>query len=412
MRFPQDNRRGGPARSRGGASHGVPGARASADIEAHDSPPPAHMQSQETKAVPPSTLSAAEPAAHVELTRRAHLILGWFLEVNHCARCFLFPRNYEERELVATGGMSSIYRLRDRRLNRSLAMKVAHVKVMQDMAEMSTDHLRRLCRFLEEAQIHAQLEHPGIVPLYDLGLDEEGHPFFTMRFVEGANFETVIQDLHAGGGRWTRRIALRALVQACKPIAYAHSRGVVHRDLKPSNLMVGPFGEAFVMDWGLACAQGPGQRPSGVRDCGCETKGDSSDMYHTPPGTVVGTPMYMAPEQAFAEPSGPAADIYSFGATLYYLLSGRQPYDDAVPLKTHAVMSDLMDHGPRTLETIRPELPPELVAICRRAMERDVSKRYSDVLALSDDLTSYLELGRIPAGRAALVSSMPDMDAP
>lgn len=353
------------------------------------------------------TPCAAESPPRVELTKRASLFLGWFLEMSHCARCSLYPQNYEERELVATGGMSSIYRLRDRRLNRSLAMKVAHVKVMQDMAEMSTDHLRYLCRFLEEAQIHAQLEHPGIVPLYDLGLDKEGHPFFTMRFVEGVNFETVIQGLHAGSGRWTQRSLLRALVQACKPIAYAHSRGVVHRDLKPSNIMVGPFGEVLVMDWGLACAEGPGfRRLPGVRGCGCESNGDSCDLYRTPPGSVVGTPMYMAPEQARAEPPGPAGDIYSLGAILYYLLTGRQPYDDTVPLKVRAVMLELMEHSPRPIETIRPELPPELVATCRRAMERDISKRHPDVLTLSDDLTSYLERGRIPAGRAALASSI------
>lgn len=408
MSFHQGNRkRSRLARSRGCDGHDVLDAEASEGIAAPGLPLSTPMQPQGKKAFIFCTQFAAESMPRVELTKRANLFLDWFKELSHCAHCSLCPRNYDERKLVATGSMSSIYSLRDRRLNRSLAMKVAHVRVVQDMAEMSTDELRCLCRFLQEAQIHAQLEHPGVVPLYDLGIDKEGHPFFTMRFVEGVTFETIIKSLHGGGDRWTQRSALRALVQACKPLAYAHSRGVVHRDIKPSNLMVGPFGEVLVMDWGLACAGGPRfQQLPGVCGCVCKSVEDSPNLYHTPRGTVLGTPMYMAPEQACAQPSGRAADIYSLGASLYYLLSGRQCYDDTVPLQTSAVLQELMDHCPRPIETIRPELQPELVAICRRAMERDVSQRYPDVLALSDDLTSYLEQERIAASRPALASSI------
>ena len=171
---------------------------------------------------------------------------------------------YELREEIGRGGMGAVYEVWDTDLRRSLAMKV----ILGDTgSQLGTTAAKdeALVRFLEEAQVSAQLDHPGVVPVHELGVDSEGRVYFTMRFVKGRNLREIIADVHAGREGWTLTRALGAIVKVCETMAFAHAKGVVHRDLKPANVMVGRYGEVYVMDWGLASAKGRERYAADIR---------------------------------------------------------------------------------------------------------------------------------------------------
>src|SRR5262245_30873177 len=157
---------------------------------------------------------------------------------------------YQKRGEVARGGMGMIQKVWDEDLRRELAMKV----VLGESGPASTREIspKTLGRFLEEAQVTGQLDHPGIVPVHELGLDDQGGVFFTMRLVKGRTLRDVFDELAKGEQGWTQTRVLGLLLKVCEALSYAHAKGVIHRDLKPANVMVGKFGEVFVMDWGLA----------------------------------------------------------------------------------------------------------------------------------------------------------------
>ena len=185
-----------------------------------------------------------------------------------------------------------------------------------------------------EAEITGRLEHPGIVPVYGLGTYDDGRPFYAMRFIRGDNLKAAIEQFHKdrepGRDPGERTLALRKLLRrfldVCNAIAYAHSRGVLHRDLKPGNIMLGKYGETLVVDWGLAKTVGRPER-AGDGDAGANARGppSGSDVQPTEIGSRLGTPAYMSPEQAAGrlDELGPASDVYSLGATLYCLLTGK-----------------------------------------------------------------------------------------
>lgn len=311
---------------------------------------------------------------------------------------------YEDHGLIGTGGMGEVRRVLDRDLNRLMAMKI----IRADLLSRPT----ALARFIEEAQTNAQLEHPGIVPLHELGQLPDGRFYFTMKEVRGRTLKAVIQEVHAAspGERWqaapsgwTFRRLIDAFHKVCEAVAYAHSRGVVHRDLKPSNVMVGRFGEVMVMDWGLARILGSLRPPELER-------------------SVSGTPSYMPPEQARGETDrlGPTADVYALGALLYEILSGRPPYEGpdafsvlgqvlAGPPRPPGRLGHRLPEGPTltasfpvTLESDETTLPPsdplpgppypnELREICLKAMARDPLERYPEGAALASALEAFLE---------------------
>ena len=195
-------------------------------------------------------------------------------------------------------------------------------------------------RFVVEAEITGRLEHPGIVPVYGLGTYDDGRPFYAMRFIRGDNLKSAIEQFHraeakaaalANGPLALLKLSRRFL-DVCNAIDYAHSRGVLHRDLKPGNIMLGKFGETLVVDWGLAKSVGrPEAVPaSATLDDRTLVPQSGSDLRGTELGARLGTPAYMSPEQAAGriDALGPASDVYSLGATLYCLLTGRAPFND------------------------------------------------------------------------------------
>ncbi len=312
---------------------------------------------------------------------------------------------------IARGGMGAILEVWDEDLRRQLAMKVALSRTGEGTtANVKELDPRILSRFLEEAQVTGQLDHPGVVPVHELGLDENGHVFFTMRLVRGRDLGkifTLVADELEG---WSVTRALGVMLKVCEAMAYAHSKGVIHRDLKPANVMVGRFGEVYVMDWGLARVQGHEDRhdlriaeESGdaaaaeapvATDRREDASGASDAELYTMDGDVIGTPSYMAIEQARGQLDRLDArtDVYAAGAMLYRLLGGTAPY---VPrgerLGASHVLVLLLEGPPKPLEELAPDVPGELVAICEKAMAREPDDRYGDMLALADDLRAYLE---------------------
>jgi formylglycine-generating enzyme required for sulfatase activity/serine/threonine protein kinase len=307
-------------------------------------------------------------------------------------------KRYRMQGEIAHGGMGAILRAWDEDLRRPIAMKVALGKASRDGPNGDAlEDRSRLARFLEEAQVTGQLEHPGVVPVHELGLDDEGRVYFTMKLVEGRHFGEVLDLVGQGQEDWTQTRALGVIQKVCDAMAYAHSRGVVHRDLKPANVMVGRFGEVYVMDWGLARILGEGQdgqaRVESEREAAREL--DPSSPLHTRQGAVMGTLAYMPPEQALGriEEIGPAADVYAVGSMLYHLLAGHPPYIAPGTKPTDVDVWLRVKAGPPTgLSAEAREAPAELVAICERAMARDAKHRYASMAALAEDLTAFVEV--------------------
>jgi formylglycine-generating enzyme required for sulfatase activity/serine/threonine protein kinase len=317
---------------------------------------------------------------------------------------------YRVQGEVARGGMGKILRVRDEDLHRDLAMKVI---LQRSDAYSSSGSIgiepRMLTRFLEEAQVTGQLDHPGIVPVHEMGLDAEGCVYFTMRLVAGRDLEKIFALVAEEKEGWTRTRAVGAILKVCEAVAYAHDKGVIHRDLKPANIMVGRFGEVYVMDWGLARVMGRPER----RDVRLRAKEAASTAVHsnlmsarmvgtdsalvTMDGDVVGTPAYMSPEQARGEihAIGPLTDVYAVGAILYHLLAGHPPYvppgGTTDPIE---IWRRVREGPPEPVRKRAPTAHPELAAICAKAMARSMEERYPTMFALAEDVQAYLE-GRV-----------------
>jgi hypothetical protein len=279
-------------------------------------------------------------------------------------------KRYELREAIGRGGMGEVRRAYDRPLDRELAMKLC---VPRGAARSD------LRRFLHEARLTARLEHPGIVPTHDLGVDPQGRVYFTMPLVRGRTLAEVLRSAREAEGSWSRERALEVLLKVCDAVAYAHAEGVVHRDLKPANVMLGRFGEVYVMDWGLALDL---RESSAGAVAGSSARG------------VVGTPDYMAPEQASGDPGavGSAADVYSLGAILYELLSGLRPYEGRA--STDDLLEVLRREPPAPIEDLARDAPADLLAICRKAMARDPAQRYPRIDGMAADLRAFVD-GRV-----------------
>jgi WD40 repeat protein len=270
----------------------------------------------------------------------------------------LNERRYAIEVERGRGGEGRVLEATDRLLGRRVALK-----------ELQADrHPSGMARFIREALITARLQHPAIVPIYDLGVRASGQACYSMRLVPGST----LGDAIAAARTMEERLALLPHVQAvADAVAYSHQQGIIHRDLKPANVLVGPFGETVVIDWGLAKdlrggAHGPAAPP-------LESDAVAGELTHT--GAVLGTPGYMAPEQARGEEVDERADVFALGAVLYHLLAGKPP-----PRTT--------DRTP-AVEEVDPEAPLDLRAIVAKAMAPDLDDRYATAQELAVDLKRF-----------------------
>jgi serine/threonine protein kinase len=291
---------------------------------------------------------------------------------------------YSLVRLHARGGLGRVWLARDPVLGRTVALK-------EILPERADDPAQRAC-FLAEARVTGQLEHPSIVPVYELcRRPEDGRPFYTMRMVRGRTLSAAVRQHHARKeGSWGGNLGLSGLLNAfvavCNAIAYAHSRGVIHRDLKGQNIVLGDYGEVIVLDWGLAKLIG---YPEGDRVEPTVMLDPEGDAALTLQGQAVGTPGYMAPEQADGRQDlvGPATDIYGLGAVLYEILTGRPPYESCSPPEA---VRQVRQRDPIPPRRVRSAKPAALEAICLKALARRPEARYASASELADDVRRWL----------------------
>ena len=293
------------------------------------------------------------------------------------------PR-YTERAVIGVGGMGKVVLARDARIGREVALK--QLRADRDLVPEERS------RFLREAQVQGQLEHPSIVPVYDIDRRPDGTTFFTMRRVLGRTLHAIIEDLRLGTpdavARYTQRELLQAFATVCLAVDYAHSRGVIHRDLKPANIMLGDFGEVYVLDWGVARLLE--SRPES------QAEGEPAERLSIP-GIPLGTPLYMPPEQNYDPNVDAAADVFSLGAVLFEILT----------LQRLRSSRDVMTPVDARVSVRAPDrvVALELEILCVRATQPDPADRFPSARALQEAIARYLEGDRELEQRRELAAS-------
>jgi serine/threonine protein kinase len=306
---------------------------------------------------------------------------------------------YRLVEKVASGGMGTVYLAEDASLGRRVAVKVMSL----------TDASGALAsRMMREARIVAQLEHPSIVPIHDVGTLPDGRVFYAMKFVEGSRLDQYVKDAASPAD------LLRIFQKVCEAVAFAHAHGVIHRDLKPENIMVGAFGEVLVMDWGVA-------KVIQISDCGLRIAESSARAGNEPQagneptavafshdaetlvmtsraesgtmtahGTVLGTPAYMSPEQAMGQTDAldERTDVYALGAILYFLLTAHAPFEAN---STGDVRQLVIDQHPLRPRQRNAKIARRIEAVCLKAMSQNPAERYTSAQEMAADTARFLD---------------------
>ncbi len=318
-------------------------------------------------------------------------------------------QRYRVHRMIAMGGMGAVLEAEDTSLRRKVAMKVL----------LDVDSPDQIARFVEEAQVTAQLAHPNIVPIYDMNVNERDNPFFTMKLVDGASLRTVLDALRSDEqealARYRMDDLVRILGKVCDAIGFAHSKGVVHRDLKPDNVMLGEFGEVVLMDWGLAKSvpadAGAASVDFGVRTMVSSARRDAAPEFATGLRDVLGTPHFMSPEQAAGDSDSVDArsDVYSLGAILYEVLTLHVPIEGTQPEQViknvcegrirppcEAVLRTLA-HWPRGV------CPEALASVAMKALALDKVNRFQSAREFQTALRQAYAADRAsaPGDRAA-----------
>jgi serine/threonine-protein kinase len=301
---------------------------------------------------------------------------------------------FEAQRPLGEGGAGEVVAATDHDIGRTVAIKKIRPEAKCD--EM-------VARFVEEIRTVGKLEHPNVIPIHDVGIDEAGDYYFVMKYVDGETLESIIARLKAGDAEAHRRYGFEARVQIFRglleAVAFAHSRGIVHRDLKPANVMVGRFGEVLLMDFGIAKSirgDGVGLDDTTIERAMEKTGGDSR-FARTQTGAIIGTPIYMSPEQARGEPVDERSDVYSLTVLLHELLGlthyleGRDALDDVLAGVIHQPLQiTKMKASPH-----QPIVPMDLRWYLKKGMEKDRTRRYQSVQEMIDRLDARAD-GRVP----------------
>ena len=308
------------------------------------------------------------------------------------------PGKYTGLREVAHGGMGRILLAHDEHLGRDIVIKELLGSVERETVTGSPDWPLKestplVHRFVREARITGQLEHPSIVPVHEFGVRENGDLYYTMKYVRGRSMADAIREAPS---LKERMALLPHVLDTCQAVAYAHSRGVIHRDIKPANIMVGEFGETVLLDWGLARIK---EAPEDTSDNGA-TESPPLDPgvngEETAVGHILGTPAYMAPEQIVGRMAraDERTDVYALGALLYTMLTGKAPYAGE---DREVVLQKIVDTPPLPILECVPLVVPELAAICEKAMARKSGQRYTSAKALANELQHFMEGGLVSA---------------
>ncbi|MBN4073920.1 serine/threonine protein kinase, partial [bacterium AH-315-E10] len=325
-------------------------------------------------------------------------------------------KKYDITKLIGRGGMGLVLDAKDLNIRRHVAMKII------TKSDADSNNIKR---FVEEAQISAQLEHPNIIPVHELGVDENGDAFYTMKYIHGSTLDEILTHIAGGKFKVIKKYPLSRLlaifIKVCDAIAYAHSKGVIHRDLKPENIMVGNYAEVLVLDWGISKVLDDNRVDASSTEATIPTWSTEdiksfnldSGTLMTLDGMVVGTPGFMAPEQCMGLTNeiDQLTDIYQLGAVLYNLVSLNNPVSgkDVTEVMQKTVNGEVEDPSVYNLKGELPgvsirkrskltylehcpdyKVPPAIASVIMKAMARERTERYQSVLELQRDIESYL----------------------